>query len=94
MKRGKFERTEPKQQKKANAGLLQTYVFSVLSLVLCCAMFLITTFAWFTVEVENQGNEVYVGKLAVDLLDSMGNSLQGAEPVFDGNIKWEPGTTE
>ena len=47
MKRGKFERTEPKQQKKANAGLLQTYVFSVLSLVLCCAMFLSTTFAWF-----------------------------------------------
>ena len=94
MKRGKFERTEPKQQKKVNAGLLQTYVFSVLSLVLCCAMFLSTTFAWFTAEVENQGNEVYVGKLAVDLLDSVGNSLQDAEPVFDGNIKWEPGATE
>ena len=94
MKRGRFERIEPKPQKKANAGLLQTYVFSVLSLVLCCAMFLSTTFAWFTAEVENQGNEVYVGKLAVDLLDSVGNSLQDAEPVFDGNIKWEPGTTE
>lgn len=70
---GMFEKTRnqaepPKKAKKPEKNpLLATYFSSLLSLVLCTAMFLGTTMAWFTSEVTNTGNEIYIGTLDVEL---------------------------
>lgn len=94
-----------KNEKKPEAKslLLQTYLTSLLCLVLCVTMFFGTTFAWFTAEVENKGNEIYIGTLAVEMekkvadgwkslteTDANGNNTT---LLFDKNIRWEPGYT-
>jgi len=108
-KYGKYEKmpdgTRAKQPKVKNV-LLQTYFTSLLCLVLCVTMFLGTSYAWFTSEVENAGNEIYIGTLKVGLdkktgaSDDAWSSLsekneQGVNTtkLFDGNIRWEPGYT-
>lgn len=100
MKRGKFERIEPKPQKKANAGLLQTYIFSVLCLTLCCAMFLSTTFAWFTSDVTSSGNQIYIGILEATLwhkpagsADYIPITARGNEHILSDDVIWEPGAS-
>lgn len=104
----KFKRHDPKhmeneqkvvlekEEKAENNGLLRTYLISLFSLLLCCTMFLSTTYAWFSSSVENSGNEIYVGMLAVDMVDKDGKSLTDAQaqPLFTANdLKWEPGAT-
>lgn len=106
-KYGKYEKrsvkTETKQEKKQNP-LLQTYFSSLLSLVLCVTMFLGTSYAWFSSEVQSTGNEIYVGILKVDLekqtdtdtwvpLSAVTAEGQSANKLYDGNIRWEPGYT-
>lgn len=103
---GRFQKQD--QQKEEKDPLLQSYFSSLLSLVLCVAMFLGTSYAWFTSEVNNVGNEIYIGTLDVDLKMQVSG---GEEPEFaslaevdaqTGNnvtklytdaIRWEPGYT-
>ena len=106
MKCGKYEKTpQAKAAARAKKTIMQTYVTSLLSLMLCVTMFFGTTAAWFTSEVESTDNEIYVGILKVDLLkkipaDDNGNewiSLKTEDGsnvlVFDNKIKWEPNAT-
>lgn len=91
MKEGKDMKARQSQTKNV---LLHTYLTSLLSLVLCVSMFLGTSYAWFTSEVSNSGNEIYIGTLKADLQDASGNSLVDSdEKLFDGSICWEPGYT-
>ena len=109
-KYGKYERRpEPKAPagvlaKKVNTKrpqvksmLLQTYFTSLLCLVLCVTMFFGTSYAWFTSEVNNTANEIYVGTLKVGLLKETDAGTQdlatGDSKLFDKNIRWEPGYT-
>lgn len=62
---------------KKKTPTLHSYVLSLLSLVLCCAMFMSATMAWFTSEKTTSGIRVYAGTLSVDLQDKNGNSLHG-----------------
>lgn len=94
---GKYEKLTPQMQKKVETykrrqknGTLKTYFYSVLCLVLCCVMFLGTTFAWFTSEVSNTSNQISVGTLKVDLQDKEGNSVAGTPAIFSGDILWSP----
>lgn len=85
------------KQPKVKSALLQTYFTSLLSLVLCAAMFLGTSYAWFTSEVNNAGNEIYIGVLDVGLY-RQGETKRldlsdSANKLFDRNIRWEPGYT-
>lgn len=82
--------------------LLQTYLTSLLCMVLCVAMLFGTTFAWFTSEVTNSGNEIYIGTLDVKLekqnkeggWDSLDSSIAGnTTKLFGGDVRWEPGYT-
>jgi len=92
---GKYEK-----RPKADKVLLQTYFTSLVGLMLCVTMFFGTTYAWFTSEVNNSGNEIYIGTLDVDLdkkdgdewvsLDSVGGS---AEKLYTNAVRWEPGFT-
>ena len=75
---------------------------SVISLMLCCAMLVGTTFAWFTDEVTSVNNVITAGNLDVELEYakvvngqlSGWNTVQGADKIFDPNALWEPGRVE
>ena len=74
----------------------KTLVTSVISLLLCIAMLLGSTFAWFTDSVSSLGNKIQAGFLQIDLelLDKASgqwHSLKETqEPIFNYD-KWEPG---
>lgn len=72
---------------------------SILSLVLCMAMLIGTTFAWFTDNVTSTGNKIQAGTLKVDLelLDKetkKWNSLKTSPKAIFDYDKWEPGYTD
>lgn len=78
----------------------RTLVLSVLSIVLCVAMLIGTTFAWFTDNASTGVNSIQAGTLDVQLVDANGNSLDGktldfvkAEDAESEEILWEPGCT-
>ena len=62
-KRVQRESTAVQTGRKMKRTLLCTYFMTLASVVLCCAMFLGTTLAWFTSEVTNAGNVIQVGTL-------------------------------
>lgn len=74
---------------------------SVLSLVLCMAMLIGTTFAWFTDNATSGVNKIQSGKLDIQLLAADGKtSLEGktlefvkAEGAESETLLWEPGVT-
>lgn len=80
---------------------------SVLSVALCCAMLIGSTFAWFTDSVTSTGNKIVAGNLKVDLIH-VGGGRAGEEGITEGADvslkdnpnhkifdydKWEPGYT-
>ena len=73
---------------------------SVLSLMLCAAMLVGSTFAWFTDSVTSGKNKIVAGNLDIELeycLDPSAEgaewkSVQDAEDIFGGITLWEPGT--
>ncbi len=76
---------------------------SGLALLVCFALLMGSTFAWFTDSVTNTGNRVEAGTLAVDLLMDKGDGNgyvsidKGQGDIFeeDGNgYNWEPGMTQ
>lgn len=73
---------------------------SILTILLCVAMLVGSTFAWFTDSVSTGVNRIQAGNLKIDLIDADGNSLEGKTlewDAFDGRgqeeILWEPGAT-
>ena len=73
---------------------------SVLSVVLCTAMLVGSTFAWFTDSASTSVNRIQAGTLKIDLVNAEGNSLEGKTlgwVAHDGRdqeqILWEPGAT-
>ena len=70
---------------------------SVLATVLCAAMLVGTTFAWFTDSVTSGKNRIAAGNLDVELYhgDALDETVNGATDLFtnaDGSaILWEPG---
>lgn len=92
--------------KKPEIGsmLLRTYMTSLLCLVLCVSMFFGTSYAWFTSEVNNTGNEIYIGVLDVELEKRIGNTEWGSlsttttegahvNNLYSKSVLWEPGYT-
>lgn len=105
-KYGKYEKLPegvPTKQPKVKSALLQTYLTSLLCMVLCVTMFFGTSYAWFTSEINNVGNEIYIGTLNVELekklADGTWASLSEIEndankiKLFNKNTRWEPGYT-
>ena len=73
-------------------------LLSFTSLLVCFAMLVGSTFAWFTDTATASVTNVISGDLAVDIVDKEGNSLRGEtlEWVTEDNrpqdkIRWEPG---
>lgn len=74
-------------------------ISSVVSVFLCFAMLLGTTFAWFTDAAESKYNKVVTASLDVDLefFNTQSNNWESIKesksPIFN-YLKWEPGYTE
>ena len=73
---------------------------SVLALVMCVSMLVVTTFAWFTDTASTGVNKIQAGTLDVQLLDEQGRSLEGqtlswkkAAGHENEAVLWEPGCT-
>lgn len=73
---------------------------SVMAIVLCLAMLIGTTFAWFTDSASTAVNKIQAGKLDIQLLDEQGNSLEGqtlgwkkAAGHENEEVLWEPDCT-
>ena len=82
-----------------NKSTKHALLASVLSIVMCFAMLIGSTFAWFTDEVKSGMNKIVAGNLDVELYHSNGNvteeKVNETTNLFigkDGNaILWEPG---
>ncbi len=73
---------------------------SVIAMLLCVAMLIGTTFAWFTDSASTAVNKIQAGTLGIQLLDNEGNSLEGralswqkAAGAANEEVLWEPGCT-
>ena len=73
---------------------------SVMAMLLCVAMLVGTTFAWFTDSTSTGVNKIQAGTLEVQLLDKDGNSLEGqtltwqkAQGAENEEVLWEPNCT-
>ena len=63
---------------------------SILSMLMCCAMLIGSTFAWFT-DTETAGvNSIVAGNLDIELQDVNGETLAADAKLFK-DFKWEPG---
>ncbi len=71
---------------------------SVLSVVLCCALLIGGTFAWFTDSVTSGRNTITAGNLDVELeyraADGSWQPVDGNTELFDSDALWEPGYTQ
>ncbi len=68
---------------------------SGLALMLCIAMLIGTTFAWFTDSITNSGNKIQAGNLDITLEEWDGSQYAdvSATPIFNYD-QWEPGYTD
>ena len=77
----------------------RSLMMSVLSLFLCFAMLLGTTFAWFTDSVSSANNIITSGNLDVELYYQVEGQTDWTKVtdqtnIFKENALWEPGHTE
>lgn len=78
----------------------RTLALSLLVMLLCVAMLVGTTFAWFTDSASTAVNKIQAGTLDVQLLDVNDNSLEGETLAWQKaagheseEVLWEPGCT-
>ena len=80
---------------KSKKGALLT---SGVSLLLCVAMFVGSTFAWFTDSVTSTNNKIVAGSLQVDLelleRDGSWTSIKESQKAIFDYDNWEPGYTD
>lgn len=93
-KRGKFERVPvpapSRFEKMKKRTMLQSYMISLASLILCGTMLMGTTVAWFTSEVTSRENQMQVGTLEADVFLGSSSLKTANVPVFGSDITWIP----
>jgi len=91
-KRGRFEAVPqvPEVKIRGQKPLLQMFVSSMLSLLLCCTMLFSTTLAWFSDTVISAGSQITIGELDVSMSFGGPQQRSGDAPLFGGDIKWMP----
>jgi predicted ribosomally synthesized peptide with SipW-like signal peptide len=85
---------------KKSTSTKRALTLSVVSLLVCAAVFIGSTFAWFTDSASVNVSSIRSGKLDVQLLDENGNNIEGKTLEWkkaDGHeteaVLWEPGCT-
>ena len=81
-----------------NKSTKHALLASVLSIVMCFAMLIGSTFAWFTDEVKSGMNKIVAGNLDVELEYSLDGAtwttVDETTNMFKEDALWEPGYTE
>ena len=81
-----------------NKSTKHALLASILSIVMCFAMLISSTFAWFTDEVKSGMNKIVAGNLDVELEYSLDGTTWTAvnetTNMFKEDALWEPGYTE
>ena len=82
--------TVPTGQKVTEKHLRRVLVSSICGILLCMSCLAGTTWAWYTVEIENRGNEIQIATVTADVnvLDAESNAVQ----PDDGNYNFATGT--
>lgn len=83
--------TVPTGQKVTEKHLRRVLVSSLCGILLCMSCLAGTTWAWYTVEIENRGKEIQIATVTADVnvLDAESNAVL---PEDDGNYIFETGT--
>jgi len=80
-----------------NSKTKRALYLSLLSMLVCVAMLIGTTFAWFTDSVSSGINRIIAGSLDIELEYSKDgttwNSVEGKTDLFGDVALWEPGAT-
>ena len=88
---------------KKSSNTKRAFLASILSLLLCMAMLIGSTFAWFTDSVTTGKNTIVAGNLDVELYSRQlaeGSTeyeyvpVSAKQSLFDNDALWEPGHTE
>ena len=88
---------------KKSSNTKRAFLASILSLLLCMAMLIGSTFAWFTDSVTTGKNTIVAGNLDVELYSRQLDETTGEyeyvpvsakQSLFDNDALWEPGHTE
>ena len=92
------QKRKGKTKMKSKKAVRSALGMSVLSIALCAAMLIGTTFAWFTDTATTSVNKIQSGTLKVDIKNEKDESLNGKTMSFknakgETNILWEPGAT-
>lgn len=74
----------PKNQKVTEQHLFRVLTFSVCSILLCMSCLVGTTWAWFSVTIENTGNVIAIGEPGVHLMVD-GNSFVSGSVLTEGS---------
>lgn len=77
--------TIPEGEKVTEQAFSRVLISSICSILLCMACLVGTTWAWFTVDLENQGNEIQISKVTADI------RIEGAEKLADGSFQMSAG---
>ncbi len=80
-----------------NKSTKKALLLSILSMLICVAMLVGTTFAWFTDSVTSGKNTITAGNLDVELeylTEDGWKTVEGATDLLDPNALWEPGHAE
>ena len=78
-------------------SIKRSLALSILSLIMCAAMLIGTTYAWFTDSVTSANNIITAGNLDIDLDYWNGEdwvTVQNSSEILNKNALWEPGYTE
>ena len=84
---------------KTNKSIKRSLAMSILALIMCAAMLVGTTYAWFTDSVTSANNIIVSGNLDVELyyqVEGQNDWTKVTETtnIFKENTLWEPGHTE
>lgn len=74
----------PKNQKVTEQHLFRVLTISVCSILLCMSCLVGTTWAWFSVTIENTGNVIAIGEPGVHLMVD-GNSFVSGSVLTEGS---------
>lgn len=81
--------TVPEGEKITEKLFSRVLLSSICSILLCMACLVSTTWAWFTVSIENTGNEIWIASVTPDVKITSGQEL--ITPV-DGSYTLDAGT--
>lgn len=85
---------ESAAENAAESSLLRTYFVSLFSCLICCVMFLGTTYAWFSGNVTSASNQIKTGMFHVELWHEGTDIVKNPEHVVFTTSALGPGHNE